>query len=145
MKRRNLSSINEIIIHHSGSNNDTPDSIRKYHLSKGWLDCGYHYIVADDGKGNFMFDNNIHCMRPISCIGAHCKGHNQNSIGVCVLGDYSNSTISDEMLGSLVFLIFKLKLIYPTIKKVSFHCDYANTSCPGSLVYLRDSLNMFNN
>lgn len=45
----------------------------------GWADIGYHYIITPDGKR--------HIGRPIEKAGAHAKGFNQNSIGICLIGD----------------------------------------------------------
>ena len=68
--------INKIIIHHSASPLiTTVDDIRDWHVhNNGWSDIGYHYIILGDGS--------IEDGRPITKIGAHCKGKNRYSIGV---------------------------------------------------------------
>ena len=74
--------ITEIIIHCA----DTPErrdvraaDIRKWHVKdNGWNDIGYHYVIDLDGT--------IEAGRDLETIGAHCKGHNQNSIGICYIG-----------------------------------------------------------
>ncbi len=45
---------------------------------RGWKDIGYHYYVEQDGS--------IHRGRPEAEVGAHCKHHNQHSIGICYEG-----------------------------------------------------------
>ena len=73
--------INSIVIHCSASGDDYDmplDSIRKDHLSKGWLDVGYHYYITRDGV--------VHKARPLNKRGAHVRGHNEYSIGICYEG-----------------------------------------------------------
>ena len=52
--------------------------IDKWHRQRGFTCIGYHYVVDLDGK--------IEVGRPESQIGAHCKGYNSVSIGVCYVG-----------------------------------------------------------
>ena len=53
--------------------------IRKIHVEQnGWDDIGYHWIVCRDGL--------IQKGRPMGKPGAHVKGHNQDSVGVCLMG-----------------------------------------------------------
>lgn len=73
--------INKIIIHATGNTADskiTLADIRHYHITKGWRDIGYHYVVFADGR--------VERGRPISVAGAHCYGHNAHSIGVAYVG-----------------------------------------------------------
>ncbi len=48
------------------------------HLQRGWKDIGYHYYITRDGQ--------VHEGRPLWQVGAHCKDHNQHSIGICYEG-----------------------------------------------------------
>ena len=52
--------------------------IDRYHRSLGWKGCGYHFVIPEDGT--------IEEGRPLSRVGAHCRGHNRHSIGVCYVG-----------------------------------------------------------
>ena len=72
--------INELVIHCSASRVSSYDfrAIRKDHIGRGWDDIGYHFGIDYDGD--------IHILRKISKIGAHVKGHNRHSIGICLLG-----------------------------------------------------------
>ena len=73
-------SIKEIIIHCSATKHGiTTKQIKRYHVNeKGWSDIGYHFVIESDGS--------IHQGRPINQPGAHCKGHNSKSIGICYIG-----------------------------------------------------------
>lgn len=73
--------IDEIIIHCSDSpegRNDKAEDIRKWHKQRGFSDIGYHYVIDLDGT--------VEKGRPIEQAGAHCTGHNRNSIGICYIG-----------------------------------------------------------
>lgn len=64
---------------HTG-NKKTPIIWGKYHTHCfGWSNTGYHYIITKDGQ--------VHIGRPIEKAGAHCKGFNKGSIGICLTGD----------------------------------------------------------
>ena len=64
---------------------DTPNEdnigaieIHKMHLNFGWNGIGYHKIIRRNGK--------IEDGRPEFWIGAHTKGLNKESLGVCLIG-----------------------------------------------------------
>lgn len=75
-----MRTINELIIHCSASNNNTygVEEIRADHKSRGWNDIGYHFFI--DYSGKLFFG------RSIEKAGAHCKGFNAHSIGICLAG-----------------------------------------------------------
>ena len=73
--------INKVIIHCSATpegRDISLDTIRQWHIKRGWSDIGYHYVILINGT--------IQEGRPVERAGAHCKGHNANSIGVCYVG-----------------------------------------------------------
>lgn len=73
--------IDMIVIHCSATRADVPLSPRQLeemHRKRGFDGCGYHYYVRRDGE--------ICTMRPVDRPGAHAKGYNQHSIGVCYEG-----------------------------------------------------------
>ena len=56
----------------------TVDTIRQWHLKRGFSDVGYHLVITYDGV--------VHMGRPIDRMGAHVKGHNKDNIGICLVG-----------------------------------------------------------
>lgn len=54
--------------------------IKEWHLARGFLDIGYHYVVRRSGV--------IEPGRPEGTPGAHCEGHNEGSLGVCYVGNH---------------------------------------------------------
>ena len=88
--------INKIIVHCSASDrpeHDNPHVIREWHLSRGWSDSGYHYIITKNGS--------LSVSRPISIKGAHCYGQNSHSIGICCTGKESFSEFQFQTLKAL--------------------------------------------
>ena len=128
---KNMRPINEIIVHCTGtipSESTTVEAVRKYHMEhNGWKDIGYHYLVYLDGS--------IHAGRPIDQKGAHCKNHNEGTVGICYVGglvakNKAGDTRTPMQKIALRNLIQALKVCFPTIKKVSGHRDYDNKACP---------------
>jgi N-acetyl-anhydromuramyl-L-alanine amidase AmpD len=123
--------LNEIIVHCTGtipSESTTVEAVRKYHVEHiGWKDIGYHYLIYLDGS--------IHAGRPIDQKGAHCKNHNEGTVGICYVGglvakNKAGDTRTPMQKTALRNLIRALKVCFPTIKKVSGHRDYDNKACP---------------
>ncbi len=123
--------IKEIIIHCSATREGqdiSVDTIRKWHVEgRGWSDIGYHLYIDINGE--------IHGGRDIAKIGAHCKGHNRNSIGICYAGgvEADGKTPKDTRLDcqkeALTAVIRTLKAMYPEAV-VHGHRDFSNKACP---------------
>lgn len=107
--------IKEIIIHCSATREDKEysiDDIKRAHLARGFADVGYHYVVNRDGS--------VDIGRTPERIGAHCKGRNNYSIGVCYIGGLDaegkpKDTRTDEQKQALVDLLTHLKTEYPGV------------------------------
>ena len=126
-----MRNINEIIIHCAATKPSMDigvDEIRDWHVNgNGWADCGYHRVIRRDGT--------IEQGRPLEIAGAHCYGHNGESVGICLVGGIdedgkSENNFTDEQFDSLERLVLEFLHDFPSIKKVSGHSDYANKACP---------------
>ena len=80
---------------------DTPDDqnltaadIHSMHLSFGWDGIGYHRLIRRDGV--------IEQGRPDYWTGAHVRGHNTQSLGVCLIGRNHFTTLQMQALASLL-------------------------------------------
>ena len=74
--------IDRIVVHCSATT-PTMDigvgTIRGWHvLERGWSDVGYHFVITRDGE--------VQTGRPIERSGAHAKGFNKHSVGICYVG-----------------------------------------------------------
>lgn len=116
--------INEIILHCSGTDVAGYDFTRmRYdHINnRGWNDIGYHFGIDWDGD--------IHILRPINKPGAHCKGHNRHSIGICVLGLQSFTHWQMKQLCKLLdTLCYAFSLSRKDIKPHNYYNP--NKMCP---------------
>ena len=90
------------------------------HLGFGWDGIGYHKVICRSGK--------IENGRPEYWIGAHVKGKNEISLGVCLVG---RDKFTKKQFSSLEKVLRKWKALYPNAKIVG-HCDTGDTikSCP---------------
>ena len=123
-----IGSVDYIVIHRS----DSPDKrdigakeITKWHVEeRGWQTIGYHYIIRRNGKIEFG--------RPEQFEGAHCKGVNDRSLGVCLIG---RRAFDIAQFISLKELVDELKQRYPKAK-VRPHNSFPSAikqkkTCPG--------------
>ena len=122
--------VKEVIIHCSATREGqdvSVDTIRDWHLAKGWNDIGYHFYIDLDGT--------IHKGRDIDKMGAHCKGRNRNSIGVCYCGGVEadgktpKDTRTQEQKESLLHVLKTLKAMYPE-SIIYSHNEFAAKACP---------------
>ena len=122
--------INKIVVHHSASKQSTTrDQIDRWHKDRGWSGVGYHYVIESDGS--------IMMGRPFGKVGAHTKGNNGDSIGVCVVGNYEQ--IDSMTLGqhqSLVVLLHGLMGQFDlAVDDVYGHRELGATACPGEHLF----------
>ena len=120
-----MRNVNKIIIHCSASDNknhDNIETIRKWHVQeRRWKYIGYHYIITKDGI--------VHICRPIHKSGAHTRGHNKKSIGICLTG---LNEFSKEQFESLKELTNELKREFGIINSNVFPHNHfnKNKTCP---------------
>jgi N-acetylmuramoyl-L-alanine amidase len=125
MKRK----INKIIVHCSATkpNQDIDaDTINKWHLDRGWSGIGYHFFIKRNGQ--------IQLGRPLEKSGAHTKGHNKNSIGICYAGGVDldmcpQDNRSNSQIASLLSLLRLLKNMFPDAL-IHGHRDFSTKACP---------------
>ena len=73
--------INLIVVHCTatqGNRTLSPEALDLMHRRRGFNGTGYHYYIRKDGT--------VHLTRPVERIGAHAKGFNASSIGICYEG-----------------------------------------------------------
>ena len=130
MPKKSRRTVTEIIVHCSATREGadfTVADITRWHKQRGFTTIGYHYVIYRDGS--------VHNGRDVNVSGAHCVGHNTNSIGVCYIGGCASDgrspkdTRTNAQRASLEILLRKLKTLYPSAK-VRGHRDFANKACP---------------
>lgn len=126
-----------IVLHHTAASaNQTVEEIHSYHIGKGWLGIGYNIIVDKNG--------NIYWGRGMDYIGAHVKGYNDVSIGICAIGNFETGTMPEVQKASVKRVIKEVLKYYPSITQIVGHKDLAATSCPGKNYPLAEMKSLIN-
>jgi len=107
--------IDLVVVHCSDSPFGDAALIDRWHRARGWRGIGYHYVILNGypdresyarRRPKFWLDGVVENGRPLDRIGAHVRGHNRNSVGVCLIG---RSQFTQQQFGSLVGIIDELK------------------------------------
>ena len=120
-----------IVIHCSAVKPDQQSSaaqIDSWHRQRGFhLGIGYHYVIRRDGT--------LEMGRPEYMVGAHCKNHNQHSIGVCYEGGLNArgdpaDTRTEAQKRTMRQLVDELRQRYPKAIVVGHHNLNPLKACP---------------
>ena len=127
----NEASIEYIAIHCSATKRSidvTAEKINEWHKRRGWDEIGYHFFIRKGGH--------IEIGRDLDERGAHVKGFNTNSWGVCLEGGLNENgkpedNFDEEQYTSLKVLISTLKLMAYNAQ-VKGHNEFPNVAkaCP---------------
>ena len=157
--------VQKIVIHHTAENNVNEDDdetlmrgIYYYHaIVRGWGDIGYEYVVGRDGTiyqgragGDYV-------------IGAHAYWNNASTVGVSVMGNFDENTVTPAQLSGINAVTTMLSDKYGidfnattpafrecdendpdgciiedyTVPDLAGHRDVGRTDCPGDDLYSR--------
>lgn len=140
--------VTHLIIHHSAGTNNADDwaaivrVIYELHVTgNGWDDVGYNYLIDPNGV---IYEGRGNDVR-----GAHFCGSNTGTMGVCVLGTFTNVAPSDAARAALATLLAwkscdrdldPLGSAYHaaselTLPRISGHRQGCATACPGDAFY----------
>ena len=121
-----------LIIHHTATNRDTTtfEAVNNYHKrlwnwkSKLGYYIGYQYFITADGE--------LYQGRAENEAGAHCVGWNNNSIGVCLTGNFEIEQPTVAQLETLKDLLDCLRDRWRIdLKNIFGHKEKRATLCPG--------------
>jgi len=101
------------------------EEIKRWHKARGFRTIGYHYVIELDGI--------LREGRPLGQKGAHVRGHNEDSVGVCYVGGVDVSgkpknTLNKAQEETLVKLLKDLIDTYGV--SVHGHNEYSAKACP---------------
>lgn len=128
-----MRTINKIIVHHSAGR-DHPGvdffGIYDWHVNHNkWDDVAYHYILESvEAKPLIVVG------RPITRVGAHAKGANTGSVGICLVGI---EEFPSAMILKLASMVEQLREVFVLPKSAVFgHCEVGTTKtgCPGQRI-----------
>ena len=99
----------------------TFEDCKRSHKNKGWSDIGYHFYIEKDGE--------IHKGRSLTINGAHVRGFNTGTIGICTEGGLNEEGVPYDTMNelqrlSVEGLLLSLKEGNPKMK-VAGHRDYS--------------------
>ena len=127
----------EVILHCSATKNGRYVSLKKFrqwHITEnGWNNIGYHAIFQPDGQVHDYRDG----LRALNVQGAHCRGRNRSSIGLCLVG---TDRFTNAQFVSLRYYLESLDQTYdigPSKLRCHYEFDSARKqgkTCPNMLV-----------
>lgn len=130
--KRKVREINKVILHCSATREgDDIDAatIRAWHTSppRNWSDIGYHFVVRLDGS--------VETGRPITRPGAHARGHNKDSIGICYVGGldaggHPKNTMTREQRSSINRICRALCMVLNQPLTLHGHREFSKKACP---------------
>ena len=123
--------IDEIVLHCSATREGqdiSVETIRSWHVDgNGWSDIGYHAVI--------MLDGTVELGRPLRRSGAHVKGRNSTTIGVCYIGgvEADGKTAKDTMTPAQEqafrnYVTTMRSVLGPLT--ISGHNQYSSKACP---------------
>jgi hypothetical protein len=126
-----------ITIHHDGLDSPMTETserasaariewIRCGHRGRGFSDIGYHYVIDRDGR---VWEG-----RSMRWQGAHVARHNEQNIGILVMGNFDIQKPSQQQLDGTRLHVRKLLAQYKLSRgRVLTHREWAGakTACPG--------------
>ena len=167
--KRDFAPLQQIFVHHTAAEPKGQDydaamrAIYWYHVKgRGWCDIGYNFVVAPNGRlfeGRWARDYapfELHSSENLdgeAVVGAQVEGFNTGSIGVSLMGNYMNHSMTTAMRSSLVdFLAWEADRhnldptgshvyrnpetgVHAWLPYIAGHRDAGKTSCPGDYVY----------
>ena len=131
--------LNRIILHCSATKEGRDyavETIRKWHTDpkpkgRGWSDIGYHYVIHLDGS--------VSQGRPLDRSGAHTKGHNAATVGICYIGGIDkegkpNDTMTPEQNKAFRMLVLSLRTLFDADMTIHGHNEFSAKACPSFIV-----------
>lgn len=120
-------------------------ALYQYHtVNRGWGDIGYHYLIDEDGQ---VYEGKAGGK---GVVGGHAYCNNVGTVGIALMGNFTEEQPSQEQMKSLQWLIDHMGDVYDietdatvrhhgiTMPAVVGHGDLVSTDCPG--YYVRETL-----
>jgi len=133
--------INKLIIHYSKTRGGDVEFMYDIAVnSHKHKTTSYHYIICNGlphGDWKAGMDGMIQEGRPVEMQGAHARGHNADSIGICLIGDFEKTKPTPAQMQSLSGLLIELcgKYNITPFGNILGHRDVNSTVCPGRYLY----------
>lgn len=128
----------DFIIIHCAATKPSMDIGRKeidrWHRARGWNGIGYHFVIRRDGE--------LETGRALDAQGAHARGYNHKSIGICLVGGIDENGKPEDNFTPVQWCVLRSLVAvmqdnYPDAKVIG-HNEIAAKSCPSFNVQEKD-------
>ncbi|MBM7659541.1 peptidoglycan hydrolase-like protein with peptidoglycan-binding domain [Bacillus mesophilus] len=100
-RRRSLSAIKNIAIHHSATTSGSAESFARYHVNTlEWPGIAYHYVVDKDGTISLCHD--------LEVVSYHVGNSNYRAVGICMVGDFRTQQLTEAQKTATQNLVLSL-------------------------------------
>ncbi len=127
-----MEGLRAVVVHHSATESGGAEAFRVLHrLVRGWNDLGYHFVI---GNGTHTGDGELEEGRPVRCRGAHARGANGFSLGVCLVGNFNTGSPTGRQmntLGRLLGGLLKERGLPREAVMLHRQVKGSSTECPG--------------
>ncbi|MFQ5574994.1 MAG: N-acetylmuramoyl-L-alanine amidase [Terriglobia bacterium] len=120
-----MRAISAIVIHYSASPDVPAATIDDWHRKRGFAQIGYHKVIRRDGT--------LEHGRAEGLVGAHTRGHNRHSLGLCLTGaDHFDWYPTEAQYDTAEALIKEWQRNFRVAAaEIYVHSDLVSTACPG--------------
>jgi hypothetical protein len=123
-------SVKFLIIHSSLTSSTqavTLKDLERKHRMAGKLSIGYHFVITRGGV--------LETGRPLTQVGQHTPGHNQHSIGICLIGGVDKKgnpqdNYTPQQYKTLEYLLANLSFKFPKAVAVGHNHVSPSNPCP---------------
>lgn len=122
--------IRTLVVHHTaGPATASAADIRAAHRARGWVDIGYHALVRrSSSSGDWIVEDG----RADWMMGAHVAGHNEDTLGLAIAGDYSAAEPPVEALALAAGVLAGWAARHGLRgRDIVGHGERGRTACPG--------------
>jgi len=103
------------------------EEIDQWHKARGWKGCGYHDVIRRDGVPEQGREEND--------VGAHVKGYNSISVGICLVGGINEdgspeNNFTPAQIKTLIRLLRFYRVLFPEAIIVGHHDLDPYKACP---------------
>ena len=124
-----------IVIHHSASVSGNAAEFDKYHREqRGWENgLGYHFVIGNgNGSGDGQIEIGNRWINQIDGAHAGVQEYNHYGIGICLVGNFNESSPTPAQMASLSALVAYLQeRCHIPSENIIMHRHFRQTECPG--------------
>lgn len=100
-------------------------AIQRWHFERRFATIGYHLVISPSGR--------VFAGRPLNALGAHTKGFNTGSVGICLMGNFQFEQPTSAALEALHDVRVELVPGGATVplRGHKEHPGHGSSACPG--------------